>query len=712
MFDILQISWWFFQVTLVGYFFNQWFLEDDTDRLLFAAPIGLAATIVVSSIVWFWSIPIYVNSVVIAASLGAGLVMITRRYPKPSRSSLFFLAGGVLLVAIQGSFIPFSEKLWQGYPLDRFGFLSTHILFQQENFKYFADALARISFNGEKQVFILHPMITAAFGEMQSRPAAGLVFGALAWMTPHDLHRLGNAWEVFLRAVQFASIFALFFKGLKSKFWAGFLSIGTIFGYWFQYMKDYNSWPHMVTLALVIALVALMVSILGKGEVSYKERLLVYLISLAMIINHAEFGIVLCLGLGIVIGLTPVLRKGFLYRRVFIAESFGFIGLVLLAHPYIISWTTRMFIQSPGMVGGESAQARGIYSLFGSDNELYQFVSKIGESPIYLISDPVALSDMLIGSTGFAFVTYIGSSLTIIGTLVIILCIGVAGVFKQAKESGNSYQWSDRPAILSFAACVGLVLMAVLTFCPNSVDPHSINIGASLLLGSLLFALIIYGTISSKTPGLRILLILSCFHLTFFIVCLFAKHFFGVLGAGAAYRSLGYWGAFASMALTLQLASTEQGIFRAIAGCFSVFNLIFGLSIFWVANYGGMETYPKFYPNSTGVRHFEKETVRDKYDFDYLSLVESLSTCNLVFLDFKEVEPRGIGRFHAANLMMFLDNNRIRYRLGFPYLNGYNLLGGSYYPGFKKEELGVDCTVDQELRNGRISYRLTKNEWR
>jgi len=166
------------------------------------------------------------------------------------------------------------------------------------------------------------------------------------------------------------------------------------------------------------------------------------------------------------------------------------------------------------------------------------------------------------------------------------------------------------------------------------------------------------------------------------------------------------------MALTLQLASTEKGIFRATAGCFSVFNLIFGVSIFWVANYGGMETYPKYYPNSTGVRHFEKETVRDKYDFDYLSLVEPLSTCNLVFLDFKEVESRGIGRFHAANLMMFLDNNRIRYRLGFPYLNGYNLLGGIYYPGFKKEELGVDCTVDQELRNGRVSYRLTKNEWR
>jgi hypothetical protein len=92
--------------------------------------------------------------------------------------------------------------------------------------------------------------------------------------------------------------------------------------------------------------------------------------------------------------------------------------------------------------------------------------------------------------------------------------------------------------------------------------------------------------------------------------------------------------------------------------------------------------------------------------------VKPLSRCNLVFLDFKKTGPMEIGRYHAANLMIFLENNHVRFRLGFPYLNAYQLTGNEYYPGFKKEEVGADCFVDQELRDGRLSYRLRVKEWR
>ena len=127
----------------------------------------------------------------------------------------------MLLVAMHGSLIPFEEKLFQGYPLDRFGYLISHVLFQQEKLSYFIDTLARLSYNGENHVLFLHPMVTAALGEMNSRPAGGLSFISLAWLTPNDLHRLGNAWEVFLRTLQFSSVFALFSKSLNGRILPG-----------------------------------------------------------------------------------------------------------------------------------------------------------------------------------------------------------------------------------------------------------------------------------------------------------------------------------------------------------------------------------------------------------------------------------------------------------------------------------------------------------
>jgi hypothetical protein len=235
---------------------------------------------------------------------------------------------------------------------------------------------------------------------------------------------------------------------------------------------------------------------------------------------------------------------------------------------------------------------------------------------------------------------------------------------------------------------------------------------ASVLLGAVLFALLVFCTVITKRPSLRVLFVLTIFHFVFFVGSLLGQYFFGILGSGSAYRSLPYWGTFASMALTLLLVSAEISAFKIMAGSFAVLNLIFGASIYWTTNHGGMETYADFYPNHTGVRHFEMWEVRGKYDFDYLGLVEPLSRCSLVFLDFKETGPMGIGRYHAANLMIFLENRHVRYKLGFPYLNGYQLTQAEYYPGFKKEEVGADCVVDQELRDGRISYRLTVKQWR
>jgi hypothetical protein len=709
MFDVLQISWWFLQVTLVGYLCTCRVFDDDTDRLLFAPVTGLAALIVVANLAWMWTFPTYLTSYILVVGVAVAVILVVRSPPRPSLSSLAWLVAGMVLVAMHGSLIPFEERLFQAYPLDRFGYLISYVLFQQENLSYFTTALTRLASVGENQVLFLHPMITAAFNEMQARTGAGLAFISLAWLTPGDLHRLGNAWEVFVRAVQFSSVFALFSKGLPRRTLAGFLAISVVFGYWFQYMKDYNAWPHMVTLALVIAIVALLVSILNKGRVEGRERYLIYVLALAMVVNHPEFGLVLSLGLGVVVCSNALLRKEFLLRKSAVYEGAGFLAMVFLVHPFIISWIRRVFTLSPLMINGESSQARGIYRLFGTDSQLHEFVSRVVAQPFHLLIDPVALADMAIGTTGFSFVTYIGATVTLGATFMVLALMGV-GLRHQADTA--FYRIFGSPAVVLGLATFGAALILSGIFWPDFLRSHALNAIASVLLGAVLFGLLVCCAVITKRPSLRVLFVLTMFHFVFFVGSLLCQYFFGILGPGSAYRSLPYWGAFASMALMLLLASSEITAFELLAGSIAVLNLIFGASIYWVTTHGGMETYPDFYTNHTGVRHLGMLDARSKYDFNYLGLVKPLSKCNLVFLDFKETGPMGIGRYHAANLMIFLENNHVRFRLGFPYLNAYQLTGSEYYPGFKKEEVGADCFVDQELRDGRLSYRLSVKEWR
>ena len=171
-------------------------------------------------------------------------------------------------------------------------------------------------------------------------------------------------------------------------------------------------------------------------------------------------------------------------------------------------------------------------------------------------------------------------------------------------------------------------------------------------------------------------------------------------------------GVFASLSLLIVLAGSESKILRGLAVMFGCAHLIFGASIFYVTNKGGMETYPKWYPNGTGVRHFEALSIRDKYDFDYTDLVPHLRLCHTVFIDLpKNVSKEARApRFYAVSLMLFLENNGIRHYLSMPYRNA-SLLGEIFHPGFSRAEVNPDCVVEEEIRNGRISYKFVQAKW-
>jgi len=702
MFDILQISWWLIEATLLGFLCNRKFFDNNTDRILFAPITGFACVLIIGSMLWMQAISTHFMSFMFVAVLVFAAICLTRNWPRQTIDAPLWLAGGAIVVILHGSLIPFSEKLFQGFPLDRFFYLGASILFEKETMSYFEDALKRLAFNGDKRAYFLHPLLPLAVSEIKARPAAEIAFVLFSWATPRDLYRLANAWEVFIRVLQFSGLFALFWKGLGPRFLSGFLALATVFGYWFQYTKDFNAWGSSTCLALAIALTAFVIVILNKGKVDSKDRYFAYLLALAAIISYPEFGPPVCLGLFVLICANGILRNGILLSKWLWLELVGLAITVFAVHPFIIAFMQRQFGLAPAMIGGEAAMARGIYRLFATVEERQEFIRQIVVQPLHLITDPVAFSDMVIGTFLFPYVSYFGSPATFFGALFIV------GLLIWSSVARTRSYLMTRPYLKLWGA-LGLVGIYVLLFIV--IRNHSLTFDfeqlSSVIAGVLIMGLLAWSAVTTTRPNLRILLVLVAFYAFFFVFLLVLNK------VGGSYRSFPFWGGFASASFLILLAASESKMLRGLAVTVACAHLIFGGSIFYVTNKGGMETYPSFYPNATGVRHFEIDTVRDKYDFDYSDIIPQLKLCHEVFLDLPHNVSKELRapRFHAVNLMFFLENNDIRYSLAMPYRNASPLMAGEFHPGFRKEEVNADCVVEEEVRNGRISYKFVQTKW-
>jgi hypothetical protein len=172
MFDTYQIIWWLIEATLLGYCCTYRVFDNDTDRYVFAPIAGFASIHMLGCLLWMWSVPTYMTSFLFVGLLFLATIFYIRQRPKPGSSILIAVIGGTVIVALHGSLIPFSEKVFQAYPLDRFYYLGGSILFAKENFHYFSDAIARVSFNGDKRSFFLHPMLPTGLLVMEGRPAS------------------------------------------------------------------------------------------------------------------------------------------------------------------------------------------------------------------------------------------------------------------------------------------------------------------------------------------------------------------------------------------------------------------------------------------------------------------------------------------------------------------------------------------------------------
>ncbi len=702
MFDVLQISWWLIEATLLGLLCNRKFFDNNLDRLLFAPITGFACVLIVGNLLWMQSVSTHLMSYLFVGTLLVAALHLAKDWPRQSMVAPLWLVGGAMLVTLQGSLIPLEEKLFQAFPLDRYFYQGSSILFAKENISYFQDALERIAFNGDKRAWFIHPLMPMAVNEIIARPDVEIGYVLFSWATPHDLYRLANAWEVFFRVLQFSGLLALFWKGLGPKFLSGFLALATVFGYWFQYTKDFNAWSSSACLTLTISIIAYVILILNNGKVEPRNRYFTYFLTATAIITYPELGIPFALGLFVLVCSNKILRKGILLRNWIYLEVVGIIAFIFAIHPHILAHIQRQSGLAPAMIGGEATMARGIYRLLADREQLNVFVASIVSKPIRLLYDPVALADMITGSAGLAYVTYVRSSITL------IVALGITGALFWTWITTSRPQLSAKP---NFKLWMGLGLTAfyitAYLLIRNNVKDFDFGGPISLFIGALILSMVILAAIKTTMPNLRILLVLVAFYQVFFVALLIINM------VGGSYRTPPYWGAFGSITLLILLAASEIKTLQRFAVLFACVHLAFGVAIFKVTNKKGMESFASFYPNATSFRHTEITTIRDKYDFDYTDIIPALKLCHSVFLDL----PQNVNkearypRFHAVNLMMFLENNDIRYYLAMPYRNASPLIGGEFHPGFKREEVNADCVVEEEVRNGRISYKFIQAKW-
>ena len=222
-------------------------------------------------------------------------------------------------------------------------------------------------------------------------------------------------------------------------------------------------------------------------------------------------------------------------------------------------------------------------------------------------------------------------------------------------------------------------------------------------MGSLLLLVFLIARLSTPNKSLQPLINLALFFAALFFGC----QAFNLIGG--VYRTIPYWGVFASIAFIATLYFSQIKAFKQLCIGLVLIHFIFGLSIFYTARTpDGMEGYPIWYSNTTSVRHTEIDKAKHKYDYDYSHLTEELKRCKAVYINMPSEDTRA-SRFHEMNLIFFLENNHIPAYLEMPYRNASLLIGNPIFEGYKNSQgLITDCEINEEMRNGKNGYKLIR----
>ena len=727
MFEITQILWWLTQATIVGYLVTRKTISDTTNQIIFAPVFGLGVAAIIGNSLWIWGYSTLLSRYLFVGGLTLGLLFLIKNIFEIKNKSLiigaFFCAFFLALLSIA---IPYSEKVFQAYPLDKFFYMSASILYEQENINYFMSGIKRFSENGDKSSFLIHPIFAEAVLSAHGRPAAELLFIIFSWATPRDLHRLGHAWETFSRVLQFTGILAIFWNLGCKKITSLFFSLSLAIGFWFQYTKDFNAWSSSFGLVLFIASSAYLLHISNQKKASMPNAISLGILCLAGLVIYPELGGPSLLAIFFATFLNSNLRSSLIVDiKIFILEVLLFLGATFLAYPTILDWMKRQYTLSPIMIGGHEHQGRNIFRLFSSLSERTEFIKFITASPFKIFTDPAGVTDIVIGIFGLPYVAYIGAPFILLTSLCLISFF-INQNLSLSKKSIESFsqiitlhKWKTGVlVILITVPAISFVLSPDLRF-QNLTDYSSLTLNAflysmyvpnlvglklnvitSYLFGFFLLGIFIWGMVLNQSRTNRILINEFLFFAAFFFCCFLLNLLGGI------YRTLPFWGSLGSIIFITTLWISNNKFLRLIAIGAASAHLLFGYSIYYTSKRSGMERYADWYSNSTALRHTEVPTVKDKYNYDYTNLMPALKLCKAVYINMPSEDTRA-SRFHEMNLIFFLENNHIPVYLEMPLRNASLLLGDPFFNGFKNSnDVNTDCEINEEIRGGKISYKL------
>ena len=251
-----------------------YFFEIKLFKLELIPIIGLAVIAVTTTVLWFFDIFLGTIYYFFIFLLLIYAIILIRDYKnlkiifiRPNNYIVVSILA--ILISIQGALVPFSAKVYQGYPWDRFVYVGAAIGFTQNKLSFYERADKQLAYDGSnKSYWFEHLNASMATNEMHNRPTVDLLFGIFNFNAVNNLYELGNSYETFFRIMQFLSFYYFCSQFIRNRKLAAIISGSIALGFWGQFIKDFNAWGYQFATIMVISSIGIIIESLKNNNLN------------------------------------------------------------------------------------------------------------------------------------------------------------------------------------------------------------------------------------------------------------------------------------------------------------------------------------------------------------------------------------------------------------------------------------------------------------
>jgi hypothetical protein len=265
--------------------------------------LGLSLISIITTILWFSNFKlsnIYTIIIVIIFSL----LVVSKNYKinlfklcsQNSFKTNLYIIVLIFVFIIQCALLSFDAKISQGFPWDRYSHIGASIGFTNNSLKFYENLDFFLRHDGSTKFYWNDHLNTSMVtNDMHRRPTVGLLFGILNFNVKDKLYYLGNAYETFYRILLFLSFLFLSNVLIKNTKFA-FLVAGTFaFGYWFQFIKDFNGWGSQYAAVYFVLILTLILELFNNATKPAGKLICLLLFVTSLCVSYPESGFIFCI---------------------------------------------------------------------------------------------------------------------------------------------------------------------------------------------------------------------------------------------------------------------------------------------------------------------------------------------------------------------------------------------------------------------------------